>query len=129
MRQGRFGFSDKIQQHGDIKSFEGTVPPEALAAGRVVVEFTDKPQPSTLPDMKKFEKDKMITSETGQLRWDFAGKRESRVRLAKDRQVRLGHHLPMVGLTYMTRVTLPSTHRGPRRWSVLRKGRSNAWAG
>ncbi len=76
LRQGRFGFSDKIQQHGDIKSFEGTVPPEALAAGRVVVEFTDKPQPSTLPDMKKFEKDKMITSETGQLRWDFAGRGE-----------------------------------------------------
>jgi hypothetical protein len=74
LRQGRFGFSDKIEQHGDIKSFAGTVPPEALAAGRVVVQFTDKPEPSTLPDMKKFEKDKVITSATGQLRWDASDK-------------------------------------------------------
>jgi len=74
LRQGRFGFSDKIEQHGDIKSFAGTVPLEALAAGRVVVQFTDKPEPSTLPDMKKFEKDKVITSATGQLRWDASDK-------------------------------------------------------
>ncbi|MGA2256303.1 MAG: hypothetical protein ABSG53_16765 [Thermoguttaceae bacterium] len=74
LQQGRFSFSDKIEQHGDIKRFEGTVPPEALAAGRVVVEFTDKPESSTLPDMKKFEKDKVITSETGQLRWDCSDK-------------------------------------------------------
>ncbi len=73
LRQGQFGFSDKIEQQGDIKRFEGTVPPEALAAGRVVVEFTAKPEPSTLPDMKKFEKDKVITSATGQLRWDYSG--------------------------------------------------------
>ena len=74
LQQGQFGFSDKIEQHGDIKTFAGTVPPEALAAGRVVVEFTDKPESSTLPDMKKFEKDKVITSQTGQLRWDCSGK-------------------------------------------------------
>lgn len=74
LRQGRFGFSDTIEQHGDIKSFGGTVPPEALAAGRVVVEFTAQPEPSTLPDMKQFEKDKVITAETGQLHWDYSGK-------------------------------------------------------
>ena len=74
LQQAHFGFSDKIEQRGDIKSFAGTVPPEALAAGRVVVQFTDKPEPSTLPDMKKFERDKVITSETGQLRWDFSDK-------------------------------------------------------
>jgi hypothetical protein len=72
LQQGQFSFSDKIQQHGDIKDFAGTVPPEALAAGRVVVDFTDTPQPATLPDMKKFEFDKVIRSQTGQLRWDYS---------------------------------------------------------
>jgi len=74
LRQGRFNFSDKIEQHGDIKSFQGTVPPQALAAGRVVVQFTDKPEPSTFPDMKKFQNNKVIASATGQLRWDFTSK-------------------------------------------------------
>lgn len=77
LQQGQFGFSDKIEQHGDVKTFAGSVPPEALAAGRVVVEFTDKPAPSTLPDMTQFEKDRVITSQTGQLRWDFSGEEDS----------------------------------------------------
>ena len=73
LRQGKFGFSDKVQQQGDIKSFRGTVPPAALAAGRVVVEFTERPEPSTRPDMTKHDKDRVITSATGQLRWDYSG--------------------------------------------------------
>ena len=95
---GQFRFSDKIEQHGDMKNFAGTVPPEALAAGRVVVEFTAKPEPSTLPDMRSYEKDKVITSATGQLRWDYS------------------EHA----------ATLPSTRQGPRRWSVLPRGRATA---
>jgi hypothetical protein len=39
-----------------------------------VVEFTEKPEPSTLPDMKKYEQHKVITSATGQLRWDYSGR-------------------------------------------------------
>ena len=52
LAEGKFSFSDKVEQHGDVKTFGGSVPPEALAAGRVVVEFTDKSQPSQMPDMK-----------------------------------------------------------------------------
>ena len=74
LREGRFNFSDKIQLRGDVKDFGGTVPPEALAAGRVVVEFTNKPEPSTLPDMRRFTKGRAITSQTGQLHWDFSQK-------------------------------------------------------
>lgn len=74
VREGTFSFSDKVEQQGDIKSFSGTTPPESLAAGRVVVEFTDTPQPSTFPDMKKYQTGKVITSQTGQLRWDYTGK-------------------------------------------------------
>jgi hypothetical protein len=71
--QGRFNFSDKVQQHGDIRSFDSAVPPEALAAGRVVVEFTDKTSPSELPDLKRYRHGAVIKSTTGQLEWDTSG--------------------------------------------------------
>ncbi len=71
---GKFNFSDKVEQQGDIKSFTGTVPPEALAAGRVAVEFVDKPSPSTLPDMASFKNGTAIISATKQLNWDPADK-------------------------------------------------------
>jgi hypothetical protein len=64
LAEGRFSFSDKVEQRGDIKSFGGSVPPEALAAGRVVVEFTDKSQPSQLPDMSRYRHGSVIRSVT-----------------------------------------------------------------
>jgi hypothetical protein len=73
MAEGRFSFSDKVEQHGDVKIFSGNVPPAALAAGRVVVEFTDKSQPSELPDMKRYVTGSVIKSVTGQLAWDTSG--------------------------------------------------------
>ena len=73
MAEGIFNFSDKVVQQGDVKSFGGNVPPEALAAGRVVVEFTEKPQPSTFPDLAKYRSGTVITSATKQLAWDTAG--------------------------------------------------------
>jgi hypothetical protein len=74
LAEGRFSFSDKVEQHGDVKSMGGSVPPEALAAGRVVVAFTDKSQPSLLPDMSRYRRGSVITSVTGQLAWDTSGK-------------------------------------------------------
>jgi hypothetical protein len=74
LASGTFNFSDKVVQQGDIKSFGGSVPPEALAAGRVVVEFTDKPQASTFPDLEKYRQGTAIVSATKQLLWDSAGK-------------------------------------------------------
>jgi hypothetical protein len=73
LAEGRFSFSDKVEQKGDVKTFGGSVPPEALAAGRVVVEFTDKSQSSQLPDMPRHRKDGVIKSVTGQLAWDTSG--------------------------------------------------------
>jgi hypothetical protein len=49
------------------------VPPESLVAGRVVVEFTDQPQDSSLPDMAQYRRGSVIRSATGQLAWDTAG--------------------------------------------------------
>ncbi len=60
LAEGRFSFSDKVEQKGDVKKFGGNVPPEALAAGRVVVEFTDKSTPSQLPDVKRYRRGSTI---------------------------------------------------------------------
>ncbi|HVS38296.1 MAG TPA: hypothetical protein VMS17_22250 [Gemmataceae bacterium] len=74
LAEGKFSFSDKVEQKGDVKTFGGSCPPEALAAGRCVVEFTDKPQPSQLPDMSRYRKESVIHSTTGQLAWDTSDK-------------------------------------------------------
>jgi hypothetical protein len=71
---GKFNFSDKVQQQGDIKTFGGSVPAEALAAGRVLVEFTDEAKPSTFPDPAKYRRGGAIVSETGQLAWNTEDK-------------------------------------------------------
>jgi hypothetical protein len=70
LAEGRFSFSDEVEQHGDVKSFGGNVPPEALAAGRVVVEFTDTSRPSLLPDLSRYRQGTLIKAVTGQLSWD-----------------------------------------------------------
>jgi hypothetical protein len=72
LAEGKFNFSDKVQQQGDVKTFGGSVPAEALAAVRCLVEFTDNAQPSTFPDMAKYKQGDVITSSTGQLKWDAA---------------------------------------------------------
>jgi len=74
LARGEFSFSDKVEQQGDVKTFGGSVPPEALAAGRVVVEFTDAAKPSTFPDMAQYRQGSRIISATRQLAWDTAGK-------------------------------------------------------
>ncbi len=73
LAEGKFDFSHKIEQQGDVKVFGGSMATEALAAGRVVVEFTDKPKESQLPDMSRYRKGSVITSVTGQLAWDTSG--------------------------------------------------------
>jgi len=73
LAEGRFSFTDKIEQKGDVKIFSGSVPPEALAAGRVVVEFTEKSQPHQALDMTRYLQGTVIKSVTGQLAWDTAG--------------------------------------------------------
>ena len=70
LEKGQLSFSDKVTQNGDVKTFAGAVPPEAMLAGRCVVQFTDKPEPSIFPDLTKYKKGAIITSSTDQLTWD-----------------------------------------------------------
>jgi hypothetical protein len=74
LKTGKFNFSDTVQQSGDIKEFNGSCPAQALTAGRCVIKFTNTPQKSTFPDMSRYEKDKVITSNTKQLVWNYSGK-------------------------------------------------------
>jgi hypothetical protein len=71
---GKFDFSDQIVQQGDVKTFTGNTPPAALAAGRLLVKFTDQDEPSVFPDMTKYDRNKTIVSTTKQLAWDYADK-------------------------------------------------------
>jgi len=73
---GRLDFSDKVAQSGDNKIFKGRTPDEtlALAAGRVVVDFTDKFKAATLPKLTGLVTDKTVISNTGQLKWNYDDK-------------------------------------------------------
>ena len=70
LADGKFDFSDKVVQAGDVKTFGGSVPAEALAAGRCVVDFTDATGPSTLPDMSKYWQGDALKANNGALMWD-----------------------------------------------------------
>lgn len=70
LTEGKFSFSDKVTQQGDVKSFAGSVPSDAIAAGRVAVRFSKGEEPSTLPEIAKYRQGDSIVSTTRQLRWD-----------------------------------------------------------
>ncbi len=73
LKSGGLGFSEQIIQDHDVKSFKSDLPLAALAYGRVVVDFTEKPE-ATLPfDRKNIEGNKIV-SQTGELTWDTAEK-------------------------------------------------------
>ncbi len=90
LAEGRFSFSDKIEQHGDVKSFGGTSSPETLAVGRAVVEFSDQSQPSRMPDLSRYRQGDVIKSVTGQLAWDTSGQGFFTVNTAATKAV-VGH--------------------------------------
>jgi hypothetical protein len=73
LRDGTFDFHDDLAQTGDIKTFAGSCPPIALAAGRCLVEFVKESKPSTFPDLTACIHGSVITSTTKQLSWDFSG--------------------------------------------------------
>lgn len=77
LRKGKLDFSDSVAQSGDVKTISSTVPVEALAAGRVVLELVDKTARSQLPDLSKQLEQKVIVSNTGQLEWHYPSQQES----------------------------------------------------
>ncbi len=76
LAEGKIGFEENVEQQGDVKTFSGSTPSEALAVGRVLVQFTDKPEASQAADLSPYwdQGAKVVHSDTGQLTWNYAGK-------------------------------------------------------
>ncbi len=74
LAEGELGFEEDVEQDGDVKGFGGDVPREALAVGRVLVEFTDEPEPTERPELDAHwdREGKVLRSTTGQLTWRYA---------------------------------------------------------
>jgi len=74
LKKGKLNFLEKTAQQYDVKSFESSVPLEALAIGKVTVSFDglEKPIEQNLDRYWNKEK-KIITSVTGQLKWSYDG--------------------------------------------------------
>jgi hypothetical protein len=77
-----YDFTHTTEQQHDIKSFSGTPSHHALAAGKVLVEFTKERGVSTIDDWKKKYQRKnsdgstTITSSTKQLAWTYSDKKQ-----------------------------------------------------
>jgi hypothetical protein len=75
--QNRYDFENTVEQKNDLKSFSGDPHHHALAAGKVLVEFTKEQGISSIKDWQKdYEQknadgSKTITSSTGELRWTY----------------------------------------------------------
>jgi hypothetical protein len=75
LSKGSLPFFEKVEQEADVKKLQSLLPLEALAIGRVVLDFDDKnsldhPVVNKLPASTG----KIIKSTTGQLIWDYNNK-------------------------------------------------------
>lgn len=76
--EGRIGFDDRVEQKGDVKEFSGgTVPTEALAVARCVVEFTDKDRETPSFDLSPHVEGSAFRSSTGELLWTRGDSRQA----------------------------------------------------
>jgi hypothetical protein len=76
LKEGKVGFTEKVEQDWDNKEFESVVPAEALAIGRVGIKFTGEFKETDEPDLDRYwdKTEKKIISTTGQLEWNYTGK-------------------------------------------------------
>ena len=75
LSKGKLPFYEKIEQEDDVKRFQSLVPLEALAAGRIVLNYDEKNDKinaviNKLPALGS----KTIKSSTGQLEWNYNDK-------------------------------------------------------
>jgi len=70
IQEGKLGFIGQVIQQHDVKTFSSDkLPPEALAALRVMVNFTDEFQETNPLDSSALYSGDTVVSSTGQLRW------------------------------------------------------------
>ena len=76
LNKGQLGFVEKVYQGYDDKSFRGSVPPEVLAYGKAPIVFSSaykKTDPFSLK-WAGTQENKVITSITKELEWNYAHK-------------------------------------------------------
>jgi hypothetical protein len=77
---GEVGFEERFSLLGgaNLKTFEGSVPNEALGAGRVTIDIVDKPvEPKVaMSNLYKYwdREKKVIHASNGQIVWDYSGR-------------------------------------------------------
>jgi len=89
LERGILKVRDAIQQTGDLVDLakDTHTPGEAVAAGRVVIRFTEAPTPNEAKDLAPFwdREKKTIRSTTGELLWDYSGQGLSTVNAERSR--------------------------------------------
>ncbi len=73
LRRGELPFDESVEQAGDVKAFGGAIPAEALAIGRVLVDFVERSRPPDVADLDAYRGDGLTHSTTGQLAWRHDG--------------------------------------------------------
>jgi len=76
LQDGVIGFDESVKQDRDQKEITGMPPNEVFAIGKVELAFTDEFKETTRGRYDKYwdTVNKTITSNTGQLFWDYSGK-------------------------------------------------------
>jgi len=70
LQKGQLNFDDRVEQGYDVKNFTSdTTPVQALAVGRVVVDYVDRTKKTEAADLSPYEKNGLFTSATGELAW------------------------------------------------------------
>jgi hypothetical protein len=70
LAQAKLGFDDRTIQQYDVKTFDtDKVPARALAVARCAIEFTGEYRDTPAFNLGPFERDGLLVSSTGQLRW------------------------------------------------------------
>ncbi len=74
LKQGGFSFNESVKQDYDRKEIAGSFPMQMMAAGKVLITFSDENKTSLPKPLIKYQKDSVIVSTTGQLTWSEKGK-------------------------------------------------------
>ena len=76
LAEGKIGFKEYVVQGYDDKYITGDIPSEALAVGKLAVQFTSSFTETEKPSFSKFwnREEKWIRSNTGELYWNYADK-------------------------------------------------------
>jgi hypothetical protein len=74
VQKGETPLNETVQQDFDRKVIKGSFPLELMAAGKVVLNFTDENKTEFLKNVESLWKDSVMSSSTGQLEWSEKGK-------------------------------------------------------